>query len=130
MRNEKTELDYKKIQRFALVWGQMYKNHANVPWSFFEDCFFVGDSMMELGFDMDSGESLIRAFPDCNYSDLGTWRRISLQIDSVKLLGDAIFSYWRYWNHWAMSPMSEDDFEWFVVGFERLAELAARSAAE
>lgn len=113
-----------KIRRFALLWMQMYKNHASTPGYFFEDVSFVGEGLADLGFEMDCGESFKTAFPNCNLGDCEAWKRIVNQIDSVQLLGDAIFSQWRYWNHWSNTPMEEADFEWFVIAFSRLAELA------
>ena len=85
---------------------------------------FVGEGLADLGFEMDCGESFKTAFPNCNLGDCEAWKRIVNQIDSVQLLGDAIFSQWRYWNHWSNTPMEEADFEWFVIAFSRLAELA------
>lgn len=112
-----------KIRRFALLWMQMYKNHANIPFTFFEDMTFVGEGLADLGFVMDCGESFNVAFPNCNLGDCEAWERVVNQIEDVQLLGNAIFSQWRYWNHWSMSPMEEPDFEWFVLAFSRLAEL-------
>ena len=121
---EKSPLaDKSRIYKFALIWEQLYKNHANTPNSFFEEVCFVGEGMKELGFEMDSGESLAKAFPNEDLTRLDAWKRIVVLIDDIKLLGDGIFSYWRYWNHWAMAPMSNEDYEWFAVGFNRLAEL-------
>lgn len=112
-----------KIRHFALLWMQMYKNHASTPSYYFEDTAFVGEGLADLGFEMDCGKSFNAAFPNHNLGDYGTWKRGVNQTDSVQLLGNAIFSQWRYWNHWSNSPMEETDFEWFVIAFSRLAEL-------
>lgn len=112
-----------KIRRFVLVWEQMYKNHSTIPGTYFEDMAFVGEGLADLGFVMDCGESFKTAFPNLNLGDYESWKRVVNQIDSVELLGNAIFSQWRYWNHWSMTPMEEADFEWFVLAFGRLAEL-------
>lgn len=112
-----------KIHRFALVWQQMYKNHANIPFGFFEEMAFIGEGLADLGFVMDCGESFKATFPNGNLGDYESWKRVVNQIDSVELLGNAIFSQWRYWNHWSMTQMEETDFEWFVLAFGRLAEL-------
>ena len=113
-----------KIRRFALVWQQMYLNHKTIPLSFFEDVSLMGEGMADLGFEMDCGKSLERAFPDINaLGDSTALERIINQID-LQTLGNAIFSQWRYWNHWSMAPMDEDDYQWFVISFSRLAELA------
>ncbi len=112
-----------KIRRFALIWEQMYKNHASIPGNFFEDVVFVGEGLADLGFEMDCGESLKRVFPNCNLGDYGALQRVIDQLD-IQTLGNAIFSQWRYWNHWSMARMEEQDFQWFVLAYSRLAELA------
>lgn len=117
--------DKRKIRRFALVWEQMYRNHAAVPFAFFEDVEFMGEGLADLGFNMDCGKSLERMFPGNNiFRDNAALQRIIKQLD-IQTLGDAIFSQWRYWNHWSNAPMEEADFQWFVIALARLAELTA-----
>lgn len=115
-----------RIWRFAMVWLEMYKHHATISMNYFESSCFLGEECFDLGFVMDCGESLRRAFP--NHENLlidnDAFKSILNEID-VQTLGNAIFSQWRYWNHWAMGPMHEKDFEWFVIAFTRLAELTA-----
>ena len=66
-----------------------------------------------------------RAFPGVDvFKDNEALKRIMDQVD-LQTLGNAIFSQWRYWNHWSMGRMEEADFEWFVMAYSRLAELAA-----
>lgn len=113
-----------RIRRFALVWAQMYANHRTTPFYFFEDNAFVGDGMADLGFEMDCGNSLEAAFPNSNaLNDNAALKRIIGKVD-LQTLGNAIFSQWRWWNHWSMAPMNDEDFQWFVIAFSRLAELA------
>ncbi len=113
-----------KIRRFALIWQQMYLNHRNIPFAFFEDIMFLGEELADLGFEMDCGESLENAFPGVDaYNDNAEFEKILGKID-LQTLGNAIFSQWRYWNHWSMAPMEEKDFQWFAKAFSRLAELA------
>ncbi len=115
--------DKKEIRRFALVWRELYKNHAAIPGYFFENIEFMGESLSDLGFVMDCGESVKRAFPGVNvFDDNEAFHRVMNQLD-IQLLGNAIYSQWRYWNHWAMAPMDEDDYQWFVIALSRLAEL-------
>lgn len=112
-----------RIRRFALIWKQMYENHKTTPFYFFEDSAFVGEGMADLGFEMDCGKSLEAAFPGANaFQDNAALERIIEQLD-LQTLGNAIFSQWRYWNHWSMSTMEEENFQWFVIAFSRLAEL-------
>lgn len=113
-----------KIRQFALLWMQMYKNHASTPGYYFEDTAFVGEGLADLGFEMDCGESFTAAFPNCNLGDYEAWKRVVNQVEDIQLLGNTIFSQWRYWNHWSMARMEEQDFQWFILAFSRLAELA------
>ena len=113
----------KKIHNFAMIWMQMYKNYKTTPFYYFEDNSFIGEGMAALGFEMDCGNSLEAAFPNSNaLNDNEALKRIMPLID-IQLLGNAIFSQWRYYNHWAMAPMEDKNFLWFVLAFERLAEL-------
>jgi hypothetical protein len=114
----------RRIRRFALVWAQMYKNHASVPGNYFEDVEFMGEELADLGFEMDAGESLKRAVSgEDAFRDNAVLERVINQID-LQTLGNAIFSQWRYWNHWSMGQMEEPDYQWFVIALSRLAELA------
>lgn len=114
----------KRIHVFAQVWEQMYRNYRNIPGAFFENIEFVGEGLADLGFEMDCGKSFDEAYPETGWSN-GTesFREIVKIVTDTKLLGDAIFSQWRWWNHWANAPMKDDDYEWFILAFGRLAEL-------
>lgn len=113
----------KRIHTFAMIWMQMYQNHASTPFSYFENIEFVAEGLSDLGFEMDCGESIKRLFPNIVFSELDTFKRIINQITDIKVLGNTIYSQWRYWNHWSYAPMEEKDFDWFVLAFSRLAEL-------
>ncbi len=112
-----------KIRRFALIWAQMYKNHKSIPYDFFENIAYVGEGLSDLGFVMDCEESASNMFPDEAFNECEGLVKILDKID-LQTLGNLIYSEWRYWNHWAMSPMTDKDYDWFVIAFERLAELA------
>lgn len=115
-----------KIRRVALVWLEMYKHHATIPNRYFEDTEFLGEELADLGFIMDCGESLKKALPDAvNFFDDNDELKKNIDKLDIQTLGNAIFSQWRYWNYWSMCPMEECHFEWFVIAFTRLAELAA-----
>lgn len=116
--------DKNKIFVFATTWEQMYKNHASIPFYMFEDIRFVGNGMQELGFEMDTGNSLTEKYPNSRaFEEIEELERVLATID-IQTLGNAIFSQWRYWNHWSMGSMEEKDFQWFVIAFHQLAELA------
>ena len=106
-----------------MIWIQLYKNHNTVPGAYFENCFFLGEWLDELGFTMDCGKSLKEKFPDVQaFNDNEALKKIIRQID-IETLGNAIFSQWRYWNHYDFGVMQEKDYDWFLLAFTRLAEL-------
>ena len=82
------------------------------------------DDCQTLGFKMDSGDSLAKAFPDQNVLRAKTLKEILPQITGRQFLGTAIFSYWRYLTHWHEAPLPEDAIAWFTLAFERLTELS------
>lgn len=115
-----------KIYVFAMIWMQMYRNHANTPFDYFEDPIYVGNGLAELGFSMDCGESLEENYPEANLELRGNkWKKILKNID-LATLGNTIYAQWRYFNHWHEAPMSEEDFQWFVLSFAKLAELTQK----
>ena len=101
----------------------MYKNHKSIPYDFFENIAYVGEGLSVLGFVMDCEESASNMFPDEAFNECEGLVKILDKID-LQTLGNLIYSEWRYWNHWAMSSMTDKDYDWFVIAFERLAELA------
>lgn len=113
----------KRIWCFAMIWAQMYKNYKTTPFSYFEDIEFLGEGLADLGFEMDCGKSFCEHFNKAMPDDINELKRILPEIN-IQILGNLIYSNWRWWNHWAMAPMQEEDFEWFVIAFSRLAELA------
>ena len=113
-----------RIRRFALIWLEMYKHHNVVSQNYFESNCFLGEELADLGFVMDCGKSVRMVLPDAVdfFTNNEELKKYIDKLD-IQTLGNAIFSQWRYWNHWAMG-LEEKDFEWFVIAFTRLAELA------
>lgn len=116
---------HEDIRRFALVWEQMCRNFRTIPYDFFENSFFVGESLEKLGFEMDCGDSFEKVFPDIvlTSEDLDLWKNVLDKID-LETLGNALFSQWRWFNHWNEGGIKESDFEWFAMSFAKMAELA------
>ncbi len=85
------------------------------------------DDCWAAGFKMDCGHSLIDAVSseDALFNDLGAFKRAIAKVDDPMIVGNAIFSQWRYFNHWACSAPTPEDMRWFELAFARLAELAA-----
>ena len=108
------------INSFAKKWREIisasYDDIANGEFS--EECF-------ALGFGMDLGESLKKAFPGINVEKAAGFKAVVGSIDDVFFLGTAIFSYWRWLTHWMGwgEIYSDDAKEWFTLAFDRLEKI-------
>ena len=121
---ERDFIELLKIRNFAEFWLGMYKFHNSVCFYNYGDGCFLGDSLASLGFEMDSGKSYCEKFGETHLSEIEELRQHLPEMD-IQLLGNLIYSQWRRWNHWNdYEYMEEKDFEWFVIAFERLLDLA------
>ena len=121
---EKGCIDFKKINKFALRYQQLYAtaedHYGDLESKFGDDCFGVG-------FEMDCGKAFIDAF---GYEAIDKYEGLKTVIDRIDdpmLLGSGIFSKWRGITHWAYmdSVISEENRPWFVTALGRLAEITA-----
>lgn len=113
-----------KTHNFAFFWYNMYKFHKKVFFYNYQDGEYLGDALASLGFEMDSGKSYCERFGETHLPDIDELQHHLPEMD-IQLLGNLIFSQWRRWNHWSdYEVMKEEDFQWFVIAFERLDELA------
>ena len=86
----------------------------------------LGEACQRLGFDMDAGESFIKQYSKDSFHKADTLKRIINDVDSIELLGNGIYSKWRYITHWAESSLlSEENKKWFLIALSRLAELTS-----
>lgn len=78
-----------------------------------------------LGFNMDCFESFNKKYGNDFFNKYGDEKleRVFSLIDDYQILGNAIYSQWRYYNHWAYDPIAEFDANWFKAAFKRLKEL-------
>lgn len=121
---ERDFIELSKIRNFAVFWLNMYKHHEIVFFYNYKDGIFLGDSLASLGFEMDSGKSYCDKFGETGLPDVDELQHFLPEMD-IQLLGNLIYSQWRRWNHWSdYECMEEKDFEWFVIAFERLLDLA------
>lgn len=107
----------KKIHEFSLYWLGKYKNPETQDRELEEG--FAGECF-SLGFEMDCGKSFKAAYGSDAFSYVSALERKIDQAQDVQILGNAVFSQWRYYTHWTCSAL---DREWFIVAFSRLAEL-------
>lgn len=85
-------------------------------------CSFSLEEMRSLGLEMDCGNS----FHEVYRLKLGDYRGLELhysRIDDPFVLGNALFSEWRYFTHWANSGMEDIDVKWFELAAKRLEEI-------
>ena len=109
-------IDKAKIHAFAVKWITEFRlQHIH------EAEHLMGDECAALGFVMDRGESFAAKYPDASM-DTGNIGLYINEIDDLQLLGNAIYSRWRYYQHWACSPW---DVPWFITALNRLAELTS-----
>ena len=74
---------------------------------------------------MDCFESFNKKYGNDFFNKYGDEKleRVFSLIDDYQILGNAIYSQWRYYNHWAYDPIAEFDANWFKAAFKRLKEL-------
>ena len=85
-------------------------------------CSFSLEEMRSLGLEMDCGNS----FHEVYGLELGDHRGLELnykQVDDPFVLGNALFSEWRFFTHWANCGMDESNVEWFELAAGRLEEI-------
>lgn len=92
---------------------------------FFDSEEFPNDCKA-LGFEMDCGHSFTEAYGECWNTIDGLKANIN-RINNIFIIGNGLFSQWRYFNHWSYSHADENDREWFLILFRRLKELCKPS---
>lgn len=116
-RNHLTDFCNKYIEYFEHEYGRS-------PQSFYDffDTFVFPKECDRLGFRMDSGESFIEKYGThmlnevCPSSDIN-------DVTDIQLIGNALYSKWRYYNHWASSHPGEDEIKWFIVMLRQMKKL-------
>ena len=120
--NDKAE---RHIHSFAVRYLDMF-NDPQVNYLEFERN--LGEECQRLGFDMDTGESFIKQYSEKAFYNTEELECIINALNSIELLGNGIFSRWRYITHWAgvsASLLSEENKKWFLIALSRLAELTS-----
>jgi len=110
-------VDKEKIHDFAIHWLEKYQDRET-PDGELEEGFASG--CISLGFGMDCGESFKAAYGSDAFSCAAALERNINRVWDVQILGNAVFSQWRYFTHWACSA---PDREWFIIALSRLGEL-------
>lgn len=117
----------KEINKFALKWLEIFENEKTNYLELVDGP--MGDECHRLGFVMDCGESFSEKYGQAS-NDFAELEIIIDTVNDVNLLGNAVFSQWRYFNHWAYSGaeiLEPKNRKWFVIALTRLAELTEQS---
>ncbi len=112
-----------EILNFANKWINKF-NDENINYIEMADSSF-GDECIKLGFTMDCGKSFEENYPNVFY-DLNELKKYINIIDNIELLGNAIFSKWRYYHHWVYDSsiiLEENNKKWFIIALTRLINL-------
>ena len=117
------------VDTFVEQWGALLdeidteESRAKV-YNFIESERFAEDCR-NLGFEMDCFESFTKHCNRDSENTLGnSYKELFAVCTDYHVLGNAIFSQWRYYNHWADDVKAEFDAEWFRLAFKRLLELS------
>ena len=109
------DMDKAKIHTFAERWiSEFQARHICKAEQ------LMGDQCAALGCVMDCGKSFAAKYSDAFMDNESLVRYIS-GIDDLQLLGNAIYSQWRFYQHWACSPW---DVSWFLPALNRMTELS------
>ena len=121
---EKSQQDYlENVYLYAIEYLKLYKASETIEREV-EICF--GEKNRLLGFRMDAGNSFIEKYSEEAFYHSEDFMKIVDSIDDIALLGAAILSRWRYITHWTQSSLLEkENREWFILAFDRLAEISA-----
>ena len=110
-------MDKAKIHSFAERWiSEFQARHIRNA----EE--LMGDECASLEFVMDCGKSFAAKYPDA-FTDNENLIRYINEVDDLQLLGNAIYSKWRFHQHW--DEMGTWDIPWFLTALNRLAELSS-----
>lgn len=120
--------DVHKYYSFATKWVDFFKKEEGFCW-IFESNDFVNDARTA-GCVMDAQHAFFEVFPESKAFRSTDELKQLLETDTrvtAPLLGEMIFSMWRYYNHWAYSSPEDWVKEWFIIALEHLADMTKRS---
>ena len=116
----------RSIQSFATKWLNKFLD-AKTNYIELVD-HYMADDCRALGFTMDMGSSFKKKYK-IEAGDTSSLYSVIDQVTAISVLGNAIYSRWRYFNHWAYEAkeiMEPQNREWFIIALLRLGELSIR----
>lgn len=126
MNRENYKFSAEELERFADKYIDYFRNHfkseGEAYYRFFDDNAFP-DECRQLGFEMDCGHSFEEAY-DAAWHDLEVLKEKIERINDINIIGNGLFSQWRYYNHWSLGHANEESKEWFLILFLKLKELS------
>ena len=109
------------IHKFAVFWLNIFQNSTEE-----RDTFPMQDQMIDLGFDMDSGQAFIAAYGLRALHYYDELQRIIDRITDVQILCSGIHSAYRGITHWwTEDVLDRENREWFIVALSRLLQLTS-----
>lgn len=111
------------VEKYIRFFEEEYGSDRS-KYQFFDGGEFA-DDCRALRFEMDCGHSFIEVYGERSFNDFKALKEVINRIDNIQLIGNALFSQWRYYNHWAYSltEANEDTKEWFLLLLRRLKSL-------
>ena len=116
-------MERKDVYNFAVKWNEKFRD-PDIDYMELVD-HYLADDCSALGFEMACGHAFEEKFERAIY-DARALDTIIENVNDISLLGSAIYSRWRYFNHWAYDAaeiLSMPNRSWFIIAFNRLAEL-------
>lgn len=115
-------MDKKSIYEFSLKWINKFQDKNKNLHEIFETMEFPNECSL-LGIEIDGGQSFIKKYGLNNFRNLNTLKKVIDIVDNIQLLGNLIFSKWRWFNHCDYIVYTSEDEEWFIIALTRLAKL-------
>lgn len=109
------------IKSFCDEWIRKFSDE-NICSNQLADDMNFPERCRSFGWNVDNGESFKKQYPCNSYDETLAYLP---KVTEVNILGNLIFSRWRYYNHWAYPPEDiTDSREWFISALTRLKEIA------
>jgi len=111
------------LKAFCEKWIKQYSDEKTTHYQLIDDMSFP-NYCFSFGWKVDNGISFQEKYSCDSYEDALNYLP---QVTDIQLLGNLLFSYWRYFNHWSYSGteiLEPKNRAWFVEVLTRLKELA------
>ena len=112
----------KFAEKYIAFFEQEFGRTRESFYRFFDNDEFPRECR-QLGFEMDCGQSFNEKY-GAAWNNLQTLRENIHGINDISIIGNGLFSQWRFYNHWSSPLRAEGDAkDWFLTLFKRLKEL-------